>query len=353
MGTGFRYCVKEMTATFVAVTALLIVVSLGARFTGYLQEAAAGRIAAEALGTLIALRLPEFLELVLPFALVVAVLVTWGRIHADREHAVLVFGGMGPRRSLMWLLGLAVPVAVLVGTLSLAITPYSRAEFVRMILEQRVVSEFDAITPREFRTFSGGKRVTFVEGLDREQRELHGVLLIDLAGSRESFVWAEKGRYLLDASTGTRFFVLESGIRTEGMPGDGDYRKIKFDRMGQRIEAQALEERIGESRAISTAALDRTVPEQFMEWHWRLAMPILTLLGAFCALGISRVPPRSGRFGRIVPGLLIFVIYYVAMVFLRDGLIQAPDLTWIGLWPVHLAFLVLGVYLYRRSWRPT
>ena len=353
MGTGFRYCTKEMTATFFAVFALLMVVSLGARFSGYLQEAATGRIPAEALGTLIALRLPEFMELVLPFALVVAVLVTWGRIHADREYAVFVFGGMGPRRTLTWLVGLALPVAVVVGTLSLTITPFARAEFVRMILEQRVVSEFDAITPKEFRLFSGGKRVTFVEALDRELKEMQGVLLIDLAGERDSLVWAERGRYLHDAKSGSRFFVLEAGNRFEGKPGDADYRKIKFDRMGQRIETKALGGQVGEPRAISTAALDRTIPEEHMELHWRLAMPILTLLGALCALGISRVPPRSGRFGRIVPGILIFLIYYVAMVFLRDSLVQAPQLTWIGLWPVHFVFLALGVFLYRRSWRPT
>ena len=352
MTTGFRYFGREMAATFVAVFVLLLVISLGSRFTVYLQQAAAGKIAAEALGVMIALRLPEFVEIVAPFALTLGVLVTWGRIHADREHAVFVSGGMGPERALAWVAGLAVPVALLVGSLTLVLTPMARHQFVRLVSEQRVVSEFDAIIPGSFRVFSGGDRVTFVEEVDREGKELIGVLLIDLAKSPESLVSAERGHYLSDDASGDRLLVLDSGVQHVGVPGQGDWRRVRFERLSQRIEPEAGEERKGEPRSIATRSLDLDDPEQIVELQWRISMPILTLIGALCALGVSRIPPRAGRFGRIVPGTLIFLVYGLALVFLRDSLSGSTALAWLGFWPVHIAFGILGTALFLRSWRP-
>ena len=110
MVVAFRYVARELVLVFAITFVTLLAVALGGRFIGYLQDAALGRYSADALLTLIALRLPEFVQLTVPFAFFVAVLLTWGRLHAEREFAVLLGGGASPRRMLGWVCAVALPV---------------------------------------------------------------------------------------------------------------------------------------------------------------------------------------------------------------------------------------------------
>ncbi len=55
--------------TTVLVTFILVMVLVSGRFIKYLAEAAAGEIAADALFLVMAFRLPEFLQMILPLSL--------------------------------------------------------------------------------------------------------------------------------------------------------------------------------------------------------------------------------------------------------------------------------------------
>ena len=85
-----RYAFRELLGVFVVVGLVLLLIGLGGRFIGYLQDAALGKYAADVLFTLMVYRLPEFLQLILPFALFLAVLLTFSRWYADSEMTVLI-----------------------------------------------------------------------------------------------------------------------------------------------------------------------------------------------------------------------------------------------------------------------
>ena len=122
-----RYINKELVLVFLVTLLVLLIVAVGGRFIGYLQDAAAGKYAAEGLFTIMRLRIPGFLQLLLPFAFYIAVLLTFGRLYADQEMAVLHTGGASPVRLLRWI---ALPVVVLasvVAYLTLEVTPTSNA----------------------------------------------------------------------------------------------------------------------------------------------------------------------------------------------------------------------------------
>ena len=75
--------------TTVLVTFILVMVLVSGRFIKYLAEAAAGQIAADALFLVMAFRLPEFLQMILPLSLYIAILLVLGRMHMDNEMVVL------------------------------------------------------------------------------------------------------------------------------------------------------------------------------------------------------------------------------------------------------------------------
>ena len=77
------------------VTFILVMVLVSGRFIKYLAEAAAGEIAADALFLVMAFRMPEFLQMIVPLSLYIGLLLVLGRMHMDNEMVVLQAGGQG------------------------------------------------------------------------------------------------------------------------------------------------------------------------------------------------------------------------------------------------------------------
>lgn len=352
-GTAFRYIARELLATLGAVFLALLLIALGGRFIGYLQDAALGRYSADALLALAALRVPEFAQLTLPFALFLAALITAGRLHAEREFAVLLAGGLAPPRVLAWLLAIAAPIAALVAALSLALTPRAAAAFSELALEQRANSEFEGILPGVFHTFAFDRRVTYAQEVDAQQRRLEGVFADErLAGGGHVTTWARAGSQHIAANTGSRFLLLQDGVRYEGVPGSADYRTVAFKRLSQRVELSPTPWGRLDPRTLNTAALDHANPEEAAEWHWRVSLPIAAVLAMLCGFGFGKTPPRKGRFAQLVPGIAGFLAYLLLCMFARSAIADGDMAAWPGLWPVHGAAAVLAAWLLANTWRP-
>ncbi len=352
MGVLSRYLNRELVAVFLLVFMLLICVGLGGRFVGLLQDAAGGRYSAEAVWWLIGLRIPTFIQLIAPFSLFLALVITFGRLHADQEFVTLLAGGVAPRRVLGWLLWVLIPLALMVGGFSTQITPAALKLLSETSLNHRAIAEVAAMIPGTVRSFSKDTRVSYVDEVDRENQEFSGIFMNEIRGEKVVSVWADKGRYFVEPETGSRYLMLENGVRYEGHPATHEYRVIRFEKLTQRIEHADDELPVGDPSRLPTSELQLTSNDEAAEWHWRVALPILTLIGGLCGFGVARVPPRSGRFGRVMPGLGLFIGYYVLLVFGRSLIAEAETLRMVGLWPVHAAMGAVAWVLIRKSYRP-
>ena len=96
----------------------------------------------------------------------------------------------------------------------------------------------------------------------------------------------------------------------------------------------------------------RDDPRSSAELHWRLALPLMTLIAVPIGFALARVRPREGRFARIVPAVLAFLAYYFVLLVNRNALAGGQLSNAIGMWPAHLAFAVVGIVLLRRLNRP-
>ena len=352
MTVAYRYIIKELIIVLGTVFVLLMLVSIAARFTGYLQEAAAGKFTADVLWTLMSLRLPEFVQLALPFSLVIAVIVTFGRLHADQEFVVMVMGGTSILRLVGWLCSIVVPVAILVGVLSLVVTPAARQGFVNLLANIAVSHEFDLVRPGEFRSFSNDTRTIYVDEVDRDARVLHGVFLFEERDTSDVTVLAESATFLIDSDTGHRLLRLYEGVRYEGSPGKADYRIVSFEELSLRLDlSQELDIPI-EVEALPSASLDRSIGEHAQQLDWRLSLPIMTFVSGLLAFALSRTRPRSGRFGQIIPGVLAFVCYYLLLVLVQQVLSDSSELSTAVLYTCHLLVLVAAATLIHRQLNP-
>ncbi|MCZ6711969.1 MAG: LPS export ABC transporter permease LptF [Gammaproteobacteria bacterium] len=354
MAVAARYLNRELFWVFVVVVVVLLTVALGGRFIGYLQDAALGKYAAESLLTIMWMRLPDFLQQLLPFAYYISLLLTIGRVHAEQEMAVLQGAGIGPGRLLIWLAPGSIALTILVAFLSLSQTPANNALLEEFFDEQRANQEFDATSPGVFRTYQRGSRVTYAESVSEDRRILDHVFMSERRADNANItVWADTGTQYVDAETGSRFLLLKDGVRYEGRIGERDYRVTQFATMGQRLAVVEPAARGVEVDSVPTATLMRNSGAEYSaELHWRYALPVLTLVGTFLAVGLARVKPRQGRFAQVVPGVLIFVAYYLLLVMIQNAMRAGSWPLGVGLWPIHALFGLVGSVLIYAVARP-
>ena len=345
---------RELLATFAVTLLVLFMVAVGGRFIGYLQDAAAGKYAADGLLAIMGLRLPGFLQLIGPFAFYIALLLTLGRMHAEQEMAVLQSCGVGTGRLLLWTLG---PMVVLVGSvayLSLSLTPANNAALDRFLVEQRVKAGFDRLQPGLFQVSDGGRRVTYAESLSEDRRTLNDLFISEYGdGGGAATIWAKRGEQYVDEDTGSRFLVLEEGSRLvqsggptmEGGGGGGPRQLIRFASLGQKLDTGAVVRRSKEDAQPTASLWRRDDAAAAAELHWRLALPIFCGLSYLIAFGIAPVKPRQGRFGRIVPGVLIMLGYYLALLANQNALADGRLPLAVGLWPAHALFAGIAAAL--------
>jgi lipopolysaccharide export system permease protein len=352
MGIAFRYVSRELLAVFFVTALVLLVIALGGRFMGYLQDAAVGKHSADALLKIIALRVPEFLQLTLPFSFYIALVLTAARLYADQEMTVLVTSGSSPSQVLLWIGVSALVVAAIVVYLSVQVTPHALGVLERFLSAERVEREFETMTPGVFHSFNDGARVTYSESSSADKRELSRVFIAAEVQGHSVTIWAQRGSQYIDAVTGSRFMLLGAGRRYEGEIGQMPYRVVKFEKLSQRIEQRDPALADIEIDAQPTSRLKRSDPRSSAELHWRYALPLMTLIAVPFGFVLARVRPREGRFARIVPAVLAFLAYYFVLLVNRNALASGHLSNAIGMWPTHATFAAVGVVLLRRLNRP-
>lgn len=354
MSIASRYLNREIITTSIVVLIILLVVAVGGRFVGYLQQAAMGKYSADALWMLVGLRLPEFLQLLLPFALFLGLLFSLGRLYAEQEMVVLFGGGVNLPRLVGWLAPLVLGLSLLVGWLSFGLGPTSAQALADLTTQQRNRQDFGSITPGVFFSYAKGDRVTYADAVSSDRKTLLEVFMAERQGSVDAVtVRAEQATQYVDDQSGDRYLLLERGTRYEGAIGSPEYRVIRFGQLGQRVEQQPIRRRGDRVGAIPSAKLYTDAsPAANAEWHRRISLPLFTLISALLAVGLARVKPRQGRFARVLPAVGVFVSYYL-MLTLAQNLLKNEQLpAWLGMWPVHFLYLGLLVWLLRRFGMP-
>lgn len=346
----YRYFAREVFASMLAVTALILVISMGWRFSGYLDQAASGVLTSDILLLVMMYRLPGFLEVILPISFFLAVMLTYGRLYVDSEMVVLESCGISPARLGVMTLVNAMIVAVLAAVVILWLKPYGEARVENLFASQKNLTEFDTLAPGRFQALRSGGRVTYTENLT-SQGQLEGVFMNESAALSESgkttTVLAQGGETVLDAQ-GNRFLVLKNGRRYSGRVGESDYQVIEYEEYGQRIQRQEESAPSVRRGAVPTLELlSETDPELVSELQWRVSMILMIPIVGLLAMPLAKVNPRQGRFTRLVPGMLLCFLYVVSLSAARSAVEKQQLPAGLGLWWVHVVFVGITAALFR------
>jgi lipopolysaccharide export system permease protein len=345
-----RYVLREVIQTWLAVTGVLVAILISNQLSRVLGQAADSPYGRRVVFDLIALGSIMNLSVIVPVSLLLAVVLTLGRMYHDSEMAALQACGFGPGRLLGPLFGFATVIAMGLGWLVFVQVP--RADSQIDLLRQSALKEaqFGQLDAGRFRSFSGGDAVFYAERVDHDgvlhnvfvQREIAGKIEVALADTA-TYTKAAQGMHLV---------TLFNGHRYEGIPGRDDFRVIEFREHGIPIaappEGTASQEASGKP---TLALLGSSVPADVAALQFRTSTPLMALVLTLIAVPLSRLRPRQGRYARVGFAIVVFFVYSnllsAAKAWVEKG--DLPPI--VGMWWVHALALAFGVYLVARQAR--
>ncbi len=343
----FRYLAREVLTSMAAVSAILLLIIMSGRFVNYLADAASGKLDAGILLILMGYRIPSFLELILPLGLFIGILLAYGRLYVESEMTVLSACGMSERRLVGYTLAAAMVVAVIVATFSLYVGPMGVRASEALLAEQRSRTEFEMLKPARFHKLGNGDGVSYVNNVNKEEHRLEDVFLAGAGDTREKFsvITANEGRTHINPDTGQRFLVLSDGHQYRGKPGDLDFEVISFTQYKQYIPQHEVVMK-KETDATPTLELWRQdTPQARAALQWRISLPVLVMVIALLAVPLSRTEPRKGRYVKMIPAILLYIVYLMtsnaARGLLEEGKAPVPWLLWL----VHGVFFLFALFL--------
>lgn len=353
----YRYFIKEILFTLIAVTTVLFLIFLSNRFVRLLADAAAGTLPPEIIFVLVALKGVGALMVLVPLALFLAVLLAFGRFYKDNEMTALAASGIGPTVLLKSVLFLSLAATVVVAAISLYLAPWAFRESVKIEMRAQASADFTGIASGRFKEFAENGLIFYAENLSEDRRTMERVFVHWERNGLTNMITSNTAYQHLDEATGDRFLVLIDGERYEGVPGRADFKIIKFREHGIRIQKSGGKASNSSLPARPTYELIGAEDnDSIAELQWRIATPISTLLLALLAVPMSRTGPREGRYGKLLTAIFVYITYSNLMGVARAWLEQGVTPAVIGLWWVHgLLIIALLIMLSRqqgltRSW---
>ncbi|OOF45290.1 LPS export ABC transporter permease LptF [Rodentibacter trehalosifermentans] len=347
-----RYLTKEVFKSQVAILFILLLIFFCQQLVRVLGSAANGNVPADLVFSLLGLGMPTMAQLMLPLCLFIAILLTFGRLYAESEITVMRACGIGQRILVRVVLMLSFITAGLAAYNALWLSPWAVQKQSTLVEEAKANPTMGALSSGQFMSTSNNNFVLFIDSI--KGNEINDVYLFQTAPkgqTKPSVVTAEKGQ-LKSLPNGDQILSLQNTQRVEGTAALPDFRFTHFAEYQAYLGYQATESQSDEAATLSSGALiKQNDPAARAELHWRITLILAVPLMALIAVPLSRVNPRQGRFAKILPALLLYLIYFLLQSSLKSagsaGKLEASILMPL----VNVAFLFLGIVL--NSWDST
>lgn len=344
-----RYIGKELMRSMVAVTCIMVFIFACNDLIRYLHYIASGKYAAWVLLHVIALQIPILVALLMPLGFFLGLLLSFARLYSDSEMTVLGACGYSQARLLRLTILFAVVVAIVAGVLSLWIKPIMTYRSNQLLAHAKAASIVSMIRPGRFQTTQNGKRVYYVHDLSHNHKRLENLFFAEQTQKGHwQIMVAQSGQ--VKQRHGRHYLITHKGHLYQGQPGQASLKQVDYKRYDLALDNhRSIKAHYGvESRSTAHLIHHLHKADYMAALQWRLSVPIMVVILTLIGYPLSYIQPRQSRYARMLPGILIYVAYanlmFVARGWLENGLVPV----WLGLWWVHVIFLILGLILLRR-----
>ena len=351
-----RYVIREVLLPFVigllVFTFMLIIPYIIELAEILIAKAVSTMVILQVMATL----LPMALSLSIPMALLLGLLVAFGRLSSDREFVAMQACGVS-------LVRLMRPVALL-SVLAWAATSYTIIvgipnanqdfrEVTYRIVADRAEGE---VRPRVF--FADFPNVVLYVREIPPTGGWNDIFMADTRPGRAPAIYlAKHGSVLLDAGRRTVEMTLANGT-SHTADADGKYEVAKFDQVILSVNPDTVFPREGPDRGVremTIAELQTWAAEleavgdyphtQYFEIQKKFSIPFACIVFGLIGLGLGATNRRDGKLASFVIGIGVILVYYVILYLgqaLNVGHLIPP---WVAAWSPNIVLGAAGIWL--------
>ncbi len=320
------------------------------------------------IGTVLIAIIPTFLEIALPMATLLGVMLAFARLCGDSEVIVMKASGISLYSFLKPIGTFAITIALVGLLVSMVLRPWGFRSLSTALFDIARSKSTSGLTEGVFNKL--GEMTLYAEKIDYQSGDLYRVLVDDKRdATQRKVVIAKRGKIIADEKTQTIVVLLADGVAHES--GDGKYsrtafesnslsidpaelrnkqkkgivsRELRIDKLREAIAAYkgALETFSGDKATVyeeelTLAQLQKMYRKTRIEFAQRISLPYAILVMAFVGMALGIMSPRTQRtwgagFAGAL-GVIVFVFYYslysVGLALADSGRVNITLALWI------------------------
>jgi lipopolysaccharide export system permease protein len=355
-----RYVAREVIAPFALGVLLLTFALVSGRLLRLTEMVVNHGVSLGDVASLIGFIMPAFLELTFPMAVLLGVLMGFGRMSGDREVIAARACGVSLYRLAVPVMGVALVVYALSSWLAFTVRPWANAHLHEQLFELTRTRSSAGLKEKIFnRNFPG--LVVYVDHVSTADDTLHGVMISDARSpDQQNTIIANNGIIVPDRSRQaitlrlfdgsifgvderdktshvTSFRIYDLTVRPDVDLGMGDVDP-------QEMSLPVLRKTIAQARAAGKPDFDAET-----ELASKFTLPFTTLLFALLGIPLGLKPARGGQSERFGLAIALFFIYY-SLMRAGEALAQRGGVNaFVAMSLPDLVFAVLAIVLFLRS----
>jgi len=359
-----RYIFREVLTPFLLGLSVFTFILLIARLLKLIELVVNRGLPPTQILRLLAFLMPAFLELTVPMAMLLAILIAFGRLSADAEMVAMRSSGLSIYQLVPPVILFVLMTACITAGLSMYARPWANHNLKLELWDIARTRASAGLKPQVFNDEFPGL-VIYAEHIDsRTDRLIHVLISDERDPNQHNTVFASEGFMISDNDTQTVILRLLNGTIHTSDEGASDYHTdfetydVNLD-LRESLEGPAKKQddpnemTLPElSAAIEAKRADgKSAAPELVEFHRKFAIPFACIVFGLVGLPLGIEPARNVRSRGFAVSLAVIFIYYILLSagqgFAEQGTIPA----WFGLWLPNMVFGSLGVMLMRRAGR--
>ena len=330
----------EVFRSSIGVLLIFFLLVVGSRIVGYFEQAAEGNIDPGIILSVIALRFPDFITLLIPLSFFLGLLITFGRLNSEGEIHGYFSAGLSKLNLIKFLSLQAFIYFIITLVLSLYIAPYTKNLSKDLLVIDSFEEQIDAIQSDEIVSLDDGG---FLYVQTADEGTIGGVKLFQV-DEDNSFIVISDELVTIDKDK-TIELNLKNGSFYGGLFSESSKIISNFNNFNFEIDKN-----MSQSNDLSlTKLFDYSAASDQATFQWNISIPITILILLLYGIYISSSKPREGKFSFMLPGMLIYVSYLSLLILGREFISDNPSSIF-NLWFIHGLFvLFLFLYVYREK----
>ncbi|UDG81067.1 Lipopolysaccharide export system permease protein LptF [Candidatus Hartigia pinicola] len=341
-----RYLVRETLKSQLAILFVLMLIFFSQKSIDILGAAVQGSIPSNLVLPLLGLGIPEMAQLVLPLSLFLGVLMTYSKLYTESEITVMYACGLGNSVMIKAALVLAILTSLVAVVNITWMLPWSSQYQEEVLADAKANPGLAAIVEGKFKATKDHNIVLYISEVKGNNfKHIFLAQLRPINEQRPSIIIADSG-CMTEDSEGRQVVVLDKGTRYEGTALLRDFKIthfINYQAVINHKNSEKRQDRIEQKNMFELWEASDSVSNT--EFHWRLTIVYSVVVMALIVVPLSEVNPRQGRVFSALPAMLLYLIFFLLQITLRNSAENEAIDAKYALWSVNLGYLVLAIFL--------